>query len=348
MPQIRLKTYKNKLKNEIDQANDWPELNQIYNKYFGKNGELSLFLRGLKNKSKKERIRIGRIINELKSWSGNEFNKKKQELKKRAEKEALKEEWFDITIPGVKPILGHLHPLTLVKRKVEEIFQSMGFAVVSGPEIEDEWHNFDALNIPSSHPARDVLSLGKTFYLKGGGVLRTQTSSVQIRYMEKNQPPLKIIVPGKVFRLEATDASHEIEFWQLEGLLVNQNVSVANFKAIIKEFLTIFFGKEIKIRLRPSYFPFTEPSFEVDVSCILCNGHGCSACKNSGWLEIIGAGMVHPAVFKNSGLIPHQFSGGGWQGFAFGVGLTRLAMLKYKINDIRLFNSGDLRFLSQF
>jgi len=348
MVQIKLNTYKNKIKKELNQANDLISLNQINNKYFGKNGELAVFLRGLKNKSKAERVRIGRIINDLKIWFNAEFNKKKQELKKKIEKETIKKEWFDITVPGKKPSLGHLHPLTLVKRRAEEIFQAMGFSVITGPEIEDEWHNFDALNIPPGHPARDALSLGKTFYLKNGGVLRTQTSSVQIRYMEKHQPPLKIIVPGKVFRLEATDASHEIEFWQLEGLLVDKNVSIANFKAIIREFLRIFFGKEIKIRLRPSYFPFTEPSFEVDVSCVLCNGRGCPACKNSGWLEIIGAGMVHPVVFKNSGLIPHQLSGEGWQGFAFGVGLTRLAMLKYKLNDIRLFNSGDLRFLNQF
>jgi len=348
MVQIKLNTYKNKIKKELNQANDLISLNQINNKYFGKNGELAVLLRGLKNKSKAERVRIGRIINDLKIWFNAEFNKKKQELKKKIEKETIKKEWFDITVPGKKPSLGHLHPLTLVKRRAEEIFQAMGFSVITGPEIEDEWHNFDALNIPPGHPARDALSLGKTFYLKNGGVLRTQTSSVQIRYMEKHQPPLKIIVPGKVFRLEATDASHEIEFWQLEGLLVDKNVSIANFKAIIREFLRIFFGKEIKIRLRPSYFPFTEPSFEVDVSCVLCNGRGCPACKNSGWLEIIGAGMVHPVVFKNSGLIPHQLSGEGWQGFAFGVGLTRLAMLKYKFNDIRLFNSGDLRFLNQF
>jgi phenylalanyl-tRNA synthetase alpha chain len=231
----------------------------------------------------------------------------------------------------------------LVKRKVEEIFQSLGFEVVEGPEIEDEWHNFDALNIPPGHPARDVLSLGKTFYLKKGGVMRSHTSSVQIRYMEKNQPPLKIVVPGKVFRAEATDVSHEIEFWQLEGLMVDKDVSVANFKAIVEEFFKRFFEKEVKIRLRPSFFPFTEPSFEVDVSCVICGGKGCPVCKNSGWLESGGAGMVHPQVFKNCKLNPKE-----WQGFAFGMGLTRLAMLKYKIPDIRLFNSGDLRFLKQF
>jgi phenylalanyl-tRNA synthetase alpha chain len=219
----------------------------------------------------------------------------------------------------------------------------MGFEVVEGPEIEDEWHNFDALNIPPDHPARDVLSLGKTFYLKRGGLMRSHTSSVQIRYMERNQPPLRIIAPGRVFRLEAIDASHEIDFWQLEGLMVGKDISVANFKAIIEEFLKRFFEKEVKIRLRPSYFPFTEPSFEVDISCVLCNGKGCQVCKNAGWLECGGAGMVHPEVFKNCRLDPRE-----WQGFAFGFGINRLAMLKYRIPDIRLFNSGDLRFLNQF
>jgi len=219
----------------------------------------------------------------------------------------------------------------------------MGFSIVEGPEMETEWYNFDALNIPKNHPARDILSLGKTFYLKNQGLLRSQTSSVQVHYMEKNSPPLRIIAPGRIFRAEATDASHETNFYQLEGLMVDKNISVANFKAIIEEFYQKFFAKPVKIRMRPSYFPFTEPSFEVDLLCINCLGKGCSACQKTGWMEMMGAGMVHPQVFKNSGLNP-KF----WQGFAFGMGLDRLAMMKYKINDIRLFYSGDLRFLNQF
>jgi phenylalanyl-tRNA synthetase alpha chain len=239
--------------------------------------------------------------------------------------------------------LGHLHPLTLVKRKVEEIFQTMGFSVVEGPEIETEWYNFDALNIPKDHPARD---LWNTLWLKDDKtklLLRTHTSPNQVRYMEKNNPPLRIIVPGNVYRHEATDQTHEFQLCQVEGLMVGKDISVTHFKAIIQEFLRRFFEREIKIRLRPDFFPFTEPSFDVSMTCLVCQGKGCEVCKNSGWLEMAGAGMVHPNVYKNSGLIPKN-----WQGWAFGFGLDRLAMMKYKINDIRLFRSGDLRFLQQF
>jgi len=238
----------------------------------------------------------------------------------------------------------------------------MGFSIVEGPEIETEWYNFDALNIPKDHPARD---LWNTLWLRQNNrprlLLRTHTSPVQVRYMEKNQPPLRIIVPGRVFRHEATDASHEVNFYHLEGLMVdkaysrqsrdgssesliqNRDVSVANFKAIIQKFYQKFFEKNVEIRLIPCYFPFTEPSFEVDITCLACGGKGCPACQKTGWMEMMGAGMVHPNVFKNSGLNPKE-----WQGFAFGMGLDRLAMMKYKINDIRLFYSGDLRFLEQF
>jgi len=247
---------------------------------------------------------------------------------------------FDITVPGERIIGGHLHPLTLVRRKIEEIFQAMGFSIVEGPEVETEWYNFDALNIPKDHPARDVWD---TFYLKKGGLLRTHTSPVQVRYMQKHQPPFRIIVPGRIFRHEATDASHEINFYQVEGLMVGKEISASNFKAIIQEFLSRFFDKRIAIRLRPSFFPFTEPSFEVDIKCLVCGGRGCSVCSRTCWLELIGAGMVHPNVLKAGGINPRN-----WQGFAFGLGMDRLAMMKYKIDDIRLFYSGDLRFLQQF
>ncbi len=283
-----------------------------------------------------------------------------------------KKDTFDVTVPGEKHEIGHLHPLTLVKREVEEIFQAMGFSVIDGPEIENEWYNFDALNIPKDHPARDMWD---TFWLKNNQkfqitnnklqtnskfksnppgsplrvqqnsklLLRTHTSPVQIRYMEKHQPPFRIIVPGRIFRHEATDASHEINFYQVEGLMVGKDISAANFKAIIEEFLSRFFGKKVKARLRPSFFPFTEPSFEVDMTCLVCNEKGCSVCSKRCWVEIIGAGMVHPNVLKAGGINPKN-----WQGFAFGVGLDRLAMMKYKVDDIRLFYSGDSRFLKQF
>ncbi|HHE76799.1 MAG TPA: phenylalanine--tRNA ligase subunit alpha, partial [Candidatus Parcubacteria bacterium] len=253
-------------------------------------------------------------------------------------------EWFDVTVPAKKPLLGHLHPLTLVKREIERIFEAMGFKIVQGPEVETEWHNFDALNIPKDHPARDAWD---TFWLKNGLLLRTHTSPVQIRYMEKHQPPFRIISPGKVFRHEATDASHEFEFWQLEGLMVDNNVSVADFKGVVSAFFNNFFEKELKVRLRPGYFPFVEPGFEVDISCVFCNGRGCPVCKGTGWIEMMGAGIVHPRVLKNCGFNFDPLLG-GWQGFAFGMGLSRLAMLKYRINDVRLFNSGDLRFINQF
>jgi len=323
--------------NEIEKAEDLKKLNDVFKKYLGKRGELNQVLRSLEKLPKAKKVKIGKEANELKYFLQEKFAQKKSAF---AEATADKEEWIDITAPGKKPILGHLHPLTQVKRKTEEIFQAMGFTVVEGPEIETEWYNFDALNIPKDHPARD---LWDTFYLKNGLLLRTHTSPVQIRYLEKNQPPLRIIAPGRVFRHEATDASHEANFYHIEGLMVGKDVSAANFKVIIQEFYQRFFGKPVQIRMRPSYFPFVEPGFEVDITCLVCEGKGCSACQKTGWMEMMGAGMVHPAVFKNSGLVPKN-----WQGFAFGMGMDRLAMMKYKINDIRLFYGGDLRFLNQF
>ena len=347
MSKINLKNLKVGAEREIEAAKNLKELDEIFRKYLGKRGQITQILHSLEKIPKTKRAKIGKRANELKGFLEKTIEKKAKEFREKIEKEIEEKEWIDVTAPGKKPISGHLHPLTQVKREIEEIFQSMGFSVVEGPEIETEWYNFDALNIPKDHPARDVLSLGKTFYLrdKKGKVLRSHTSAVQIHYMEKNSPPLRIIIPGRVYRYEATDASHEIQLHQIEGLMVDKRgeVSVANFKAIIEEFFNRFFRKRVEIRLRPSYFPFTEPSFEIDVSCPICNGRGCPACKNSGWVETMGAGMVHPNVFKNSGLNPKE-----WQGFAFGMGMDRLAMMKYKINDIRLFHSGDLRFLQQF
>ncbi len=332
-----LKKEKAKILRKIKAAKSLKELEEFFKEA---QKEIKNFTQKLKKLSLKQRKKVGREINLLKEKIEKEYLAKKEILK---EKEEKKEEFFDITVPPKKIEIGSLHPITLVKNKVEEIFQSLGFEIVLGSEIEDEWHNFDALNIPPDHPARDVLSLGKTFYLENQKLMRSHTSSVQIRYMEKHNPPLKIVAPGKVFRKDAIDATHEIEFWQLEGLMVDKGISVSNFKAIMEEFLRKFFEKEMKMRLRPSYFPFTEPSFEVDISCVICNGKGCQTCKETGWIESGGAGMVHPQVLRNCKIDPRE-----WQGFAFGMGLTRLAMLKYKIPDIRYFNSGDLRFLKQF
>jgi phenylalanyl-tRNA synthetase alpha chain len=266
----------------------------------------------------------------------------------------MKKEWIDISLPGKKEAKGHLHPLTLLRNQVESIFARMGFAVAEGPEVEDEWHNFDALNIPQNHPARD---LWDTFWLRGSHqikneklktknerlLLRTHTSPVQIRYMQEHQSPFRLIAPGRVFRHEATDASHGFQLHQVEGLMVGEDVSVANFKAIITEFYRQLFHKEVSIRLRPSFFPFVEPGFEVDMSCVICDKKGCSTCSHSGWLEMMGAGMVHPNVFKNIGYNPAHV-----QGFAFGMGLDRLAMMRYKIPDMRMLFSMDRRFLEQF
>ncbi len=374
MPKINLKTLKIQAKKEIEKAGNLKELNEVFNKYLGKRGELTGILHSLEKLTKAKRMKIGKEANLLKDFLRTKLDEKTEVIKKKTKKSSEEAEWIDITRPGKKPILGHLHPLTQLKRQVEEIFQSMGFSVVEGPDMENEWYNFDALNIPKEHPARDQWD---TFYLRNGSstkrtsfssstaeasaevkmkessstslpsteawLLRTHTSPVQVRFMEKNNPPLRIIIPGNVFRHEATDPSHEFQHFQVEGLMVDKKVSVANFKAIIEEFFRRLFKKEIKFRLRPDFFPFTEPSFDIAISCLMCGGKGCPACKQSGWMEVAGAGMVHPNVFKNSGLNPKH-----WQGWAFGFGLERLAMLKYKINDIRLFRSGDLRFLQQF
>ena len=337
---------------EIKQAKELKDLDRIYKKYLGRKAEVFLVLRELKHFSPEKRKKIGKEVNLIKNDIKKAITQKQQELKQEAVNEDIKRERLDITIPGKKIEKGHLHPITLTLRKIEEIFQHLGFSIVEGPEIETEWYNFDALNIPKDHPARDVWDTfwlcQKTSKSKNKLLLRTHTSPVQIRYMKKNQPPFRIIVPGRVFRHEATDASHEINFYQLEGLMVDKQVSAANFKAVIEHFLKSFFGKKVKTRLRPSFFPFTEPSFEIDISCVACGGKGCSVCKKTGWVETMGAGMVHPNVLKAGGLIPHQRAGRGWQGFAFGVGVDRLIMMKHKVNDIRLFYNSDLRFLKQF
>lgn len=349
MAKRSLQTTQEEVRKEIKNAQNLKELDRIYQKYLGRKGEVSLILRSLKGLSLKERKKKGQEANSLKRFLEKEVRERQTRLADQVMQET---EWFDVTLPGEKPVVGHLHPLTQVKREIITIFAGMGFEVAAGPEVETEWYNFDALNIPKEHPARDAWD---TFWLQNKQksqtpnlksqklLLRTHTSPVQVRYMEAHPPPLRMIVPGKVFRHEATDASHEMQFYQVEGLMVDQDVSVAHFKAVIKEFFNSFFKTEFKFRLRPDYFPFTEPSFDVSLTCLVCGGRKCNVCKQTGWLEIAGAGMIHPNVFKCSGLNPKD-----WQGWAFGFGWDRLAMLKYKIDDIRLFNSGDLRFLRQF
>lgn len=329
---------KNQALKEIRDSQDLKTLETVKIKYLGRKGQLTAILRSLKDLDEKERKEKGKIANQIKQEIAEALKRKKSNLQHLTSN--IKNEWFDVTAPGLKYPQGHLHPRTIVLRQIEEIFQSMGFSIVEGPEIETDWYNFEALNIPKDHPARDMQD---TFYIDEETVLRTQTSPMQVRYMEKHNPPLRIIVPGRCFRRDASDASHDYQFYQVEGLVVDKEISVANFKAVMEEFFKRFYGKDAKIRLRPSYFPFTEPSFEVDMGCLICRGQGCSICAQTGWLEMAGAGMVHPFVFKSAGYVPGQ-----WQGFAFGMGLERIVMMKYKIDDIRLFSSGDLRFLSQF
>lgn len=333
------------IKKEINSADSIKVLDEIYRKYLGKKGLVSLALRDLGKLSLEEKKEKAPEIQKIKVEIESLSVKRAEDLRHAEIEERLKSERIDISAPGIRAEQGHLHPLTKVQDKMCEIFTSLGFEIAEGPEIETEWYNFDALNIPANHPARDMWD---TFWLKSKNkeeklLLRTHTSPVQVRYMESHQPPFRIIVPGRTFRHEASDASHDIQFYQLEGLMVDEDISVANFKAVINEFLSRLFGKELKTRLRPSFFPFVEPGFEVDMSCVNCDGQGCSVCSQTGWLEMMGAGMVHPNVFKAVG-----YNAPDVQGFAFGIGIDRVAMMKYKVDDIRLFYSGDLRFIKQF
>lgn len=325
----------------IQSADTTAALRDVEVRYLGRAGELTVILRDLKNVSPGERKKVGAEANELRALLEAEIAARFNMLKEQEYEKQLAAERIDVTQPGKKFWRGGLHPLTLLQRDMEQIFSQLGFTVAEGPEVETERYNFDALNIPAEHPARDMWD---TFWLKSHKLLlRTHTSPGQVRYMEKHKPPLRIIIPGKVFRYEATDATHEIQFYQLEGLMVGKEISAANFKHIIASFFERLFGKEVAVRLRPSYFPFVEPGFEVDMSCVFCSGKGCSVCKQTGWIEMAGAGMVHPHVFKAAGLNPRD-----WQGFAFGMGIDRIAMMRYRIPDVRLFYSGDMRFLKQF
>ncbi len=314
--------------------------------YLGRKSELNTLLKGLRDLSPEDKKIVGPLGNSTKQKLIALFDAKKKELLESSiDWQALS---VDITAPGTPVHAGHLHPITILEHEIEDIFSSMGFAIASGPEVETEHYNFDALNFPKDHPSRDMQD---TFWVKGEKKVkdhylpRTHTSGVQVRYMETHKPPLRVIVPGKVFRNEATDASHEHTFHQFECLMVDVEgqVTVATFKYVAEKFFSTFFGEKVNVRLRPSFFPFTEPSFEFDISCILCEGRGCATCKQSGWLEIGGAGMVNQRVFEAAG-----YKRGVYQGFAWGFGITRLAMMKYKITDIRLLMSGDLRFIRQF
>lgn len=325
--------------NLINSASNRDDLEKIRVKYCGKKGEITSILKNLKNLSIEEKKSIGSAVNSLKNKVESLIKNKNEELHKKEIEDKMRSEFFDITYPGLDLGKGNLHPVTIVQKQIENIFTGMGFQIINGPEVVTDYYCFEALNIPKNHPARDMQD---TFYLENGQLLRTQTSAMQVKVMENSKPPIKAIIPGRCFRNEALDACHENTFFQLEGLMIDKDVSISNLIYFMKTLLSEVFEKDVKIRLRPGYFPFVEPGFELDLSCLICGGSGCPTCKNSGWLELLPCGMIHPNVLKYGNIDPDEYSG-----FAFGLGLTRLAMMKYGIKDIRNLNSGDLRVLNQ-
>lgn len=321
-------------------ASSLDELESIRIKYLGKKGELTAVLKGMGALSAEERPVIGALANEVRSTLENEIDGRKAEISAALQEQKLKDEVIDVTMPGKKQEQGRLHPLTQVMNEVKDIFTGLGFSIAEGPEVEYDYYNFEALNIPKNHPARDTQD---TFYIEDNIVLRTQTSPMQVRVMEKQKPPIRIIAPGRVYRSDAVDATHSPVFHQIEGLVVDKGVTMADLKGTLETFVKTLYGNQTKVRFRPHHFPFTEPSAEMDVSCFVCGGEGCRVCKGEGWIEILGCGMVHPKVLANCGIDPEVYSG-----FAFGLGLERIAMRKYDIDDLRLFFENDLRFLGQF
>ncbi len=306
----------------------------------GRKGTLAQISKEFGKLALEERARIGRLLNSVKQDLESEYEQKKQRFERAGLASRLSQEWIDVTLPagGLRP--GSIHPVTQLQEAIEDLFTSLGFAVLDGPEVETEEHNFDALNIPPTHPARDMQD---TFWLANGHLLRTHTSPVQVRGLRKYGPPLRMIAPGRVFRNEEVDASHEHTFYQVEGMMVDREVSVAHLIYFMKTLLSAIFERDVSVRLRPGYFPFVEPGFELDLRCLICEGAGCPVCKQSGWVELLPCGLIHPNVLRMSGIDPEE-----WSGFAFGLGLTRLVMMRYGIDDIRHLQSGDLRFLMQF
>ena len=315
-------------------------LNELKTKYLGKKSELSLTLKQIGTFEKEKRKEFGKMVNETFNKLKEKFLQESEKIKEKELDEKMEKEKIDITLPGKKFELGRKHPLTIVLEEINEIFTSMGYIIVDGPEIETDYYNFEALNIPKNHPARDTQD---TFYIEDNILLRSQTSPVQVHVMEKKSPPIKIISPGRVYRSDAIDATHSPVFHQIEGLFIDKGVSMANLKKTLEIFVKKLYGKDTKTRFRPHHFPFTEPSAEMDISCFKCGGSGCSLCKNEGYIEILGCGMVHPEVLRRCEIDPSTYSG-----FAFGLGLERIVMMRYGINDLRLFYENDIRFLEQF
>ena len=327
-------------KNAVTAALDEASIEALRVKYLGKKGELTAILKQMGSLSPEERPKMGALVNQAKQELEELIAEKKDELKAKAQEEQLKAETIDITMPAKELKPGKLHPLNTVLDDMIDIFQSMGFDVVDGPEVETDHYNFECLNVPADHPARDMQD---TFYLAENLLLRTQTSAAQIRTMETRKPPIRVICPGRVFRADEVDATHSPVFHQIEGLVVDKGVTMCDLKGVLEQFAHEIYGSDTKVKFRPSFFPFTEPSVEVDVTCSECGGKGCRVCKGSGWIEILGAGMVHPNVLRSCGIDPEEYSG-----FAFGIGLDRLTTTRYKISDIRLLFENDKRFLDQF
>ncbi len=336
----RLEQIKNTALEAIQNADSLKGLDDLRVQYSGKKGELTAVLRGMKDLTAEERPVVGQIANEVRELIEEAIANKKDVLENEAQNAQLLEEVIDVTMPGKKMQEGHMHPLLKTLEEVQAIFMGMGYEIVEGREVETAYYNFDALNLGEEHPARDEQD---TFYFSPELVLRTATSPVQVHTMEANKPPIRMVAPGRVYRSDEPDATHSPVFHQIEGLVIDKNITFGDLKGALAEFAKRFFGDKVQVKFRPHYFPFTEPSAEVDVTCVMCGGKGCNVCKGSGWIEVLGCGMVHPKVLEMAGIDPTEY-----QGFAFGMGLERLTMLKYDINDLRMFYENDVRFLSQF
>lgn len=324
----------------IDTADTLAEIEELRVRFLGKKGEVSAILKQLGGLSPQERPVVGQLANEIRADIESALSGAKQALERAAQAQKLADESLDITMPGKRSKIGGLHPINVVLSDMIDIFRSMGFDVVDGPEVETDYYNFEALNVPADHPARDMQD---TFYLSDNLLLRTQTSAAQIRTMKTRKPPIRIVCPGRVFRADEVDATHSPVFHQMEGLVVDKNITMCDLKGVLEQFAHEIYGPDTQVKFRPSFFPFTEPSVEVDVTCSECGGKGCRVCKGSGWIEILGAGMVHPNVLRACDIDPEEYSG-----FAFGIGLDRLTTTRYKISDIRLLFENDTRFLEQF
>ncbi len=325
---------------QIEAADEMTALNDVRVAMLGKKGELTAVLKSMKDVKPEDRPAVGQLVNETRSAIEEKLAEAKERLEGAEMELRLKSEVIDVTLPAKKAKIGHLHPNTNVLQEVEDIFVGMGYEVVEGPEVEYDYYNFEALNIPANHPAKDEQD---TFYINKDILLRTQTSPVQVRVMEKGKLPIRMIAPGRVFRSDEVDATHSPSFHQIEGMVIDKNVTFADLKGTLQEFVKQLFGADTKVKFRPHHFPFTEPSAEMDVSCFKCGGKGCRFCKGEGWIEILGCGMVHPKVLKMSGIDPNEY-----QGFAFGLGLERITLLKYEIDDMRMLYENDDRFLKQF